>query len=178
MLRIKHFLLFSGYWFSWKEKAKKKDGRNGKYLLKGAQAFGATGVGRVPAALLEVPHRGGGRRVPEPGGDVERRRAAQRADLVNPNPAEAQDGVAARVRLREVHVLAHQRRLQRVHALLRVVRDHRQLLPRRWRRRRSHLQGVPVHRVSQALSYYRAPHDRCVKASEQRRDFFGVRARI
>lgn len=60
-------------------------------------------------------------------GDVKRRRTAERGDLVEPNPAEAENGVAARIRLRNPDVPAQQRALQRVHALLRVVRHHRKL---------------------------------------------------
>lgn len=103
----------------------------GNYLFKGAEASGATGVGGVETALLEVPHRRRGSGVVEPRRDVKRRRAAQRAYLVKPYPAEAQDRVAGCVRLGEVDVLADKRRLQRVNALLRVVGHHWQLVRRR-----------------------------------------------
>lgn len=75
--------------------------------------------------MLQILHRGGGRHVSVISGDIERRRTAERSNLVEPDAAEAQNGVARRVRLGDMYVAARQRALQRVHTLLRVIRHHR-----------------------------------------------------
>jgi hypothetical protein len=104
-------------------KARKK----GAHLLQGLDAARAAGVGGVAAALLQVLDRNRGRGVlgrRTAPADGERGGAAERADLVEPDPAEAEHGVARRVGPRQRHPAPLQRVAQRVHALLVVVRHH------------------------------------------------------
>lgn len=75
-------------------------------LLERFQAPSAPGVRRVLTIPLQIPHGSGRRRVPMLG-DVKSRRAAERADLMEPNPAEAEDRIAARVRLRDMDIATH-----------------------------------------------------------------------
>lgn len=82
-----------------------------KYLLESSEAFGAPGVRGIPAALLQVPHRGRWSGVMGPR-NIKRGRAAQRADLMQSDSAEAEDGVTGGVWLRNVDALIHQCRLQ------------------------------------------------------------------
>jgi hypothetical protein len=112
-------------------------------LLKSPKALGTAGVRRIPAILLQILDGSRGSRIVEPR-NVESSGAAERADLVEPNTAEAKNSVAARVRLRNPNATAKQRALQRVHAPLRVVRHHREVGFRRrlWSRRR-HLESRP-----------------------------------
>lgn len=94
------------------------------YLLESSEAVVAAGMRRIPAILLQVPDGGGRRGIAGPGRHVKGSGADERADLVEPNPAETEYRVAAGVRLRQPDVPAHQRRLERVHALLGVVGHH------------------------------------------------------
>lgn len=111
-------------------------------LLQSTKTLCATSIRRIPAVMFQIPHGGGGRRVSAVSGHVERRRAAEGGNLVEPDAAEAQNGVARRVRLGYVYVAARQRALQRVHTLLRVVGHHGQLGAGRGSRRR-HLKSRP-----------------------------------
>lgn len=92
--------------------------------MKSAEASGTSRVRRVPTFLLEILHGGGRSRVTETGGDIESGGARERAYLMKTNAAEAEYRVACGVRLRDLDVLGQKRALQRVDALLRVVRSH------------------------------------------------------
>jgi hypothetical protein len=94
--------------------------------LQGLHASRAAGVGGVAAALLQGLHRGGGRGVPGRGAsfDGERSGAAERADLVEPDAAEAEHRVARRVGPGQRHPAPLQRGAQRVDTPLVVVRYH------------------------------------------------------
>lgn len=100
--------------------------------MQGLDAAGAAGVGGVAAALLQLLHRGGRRGVLGRRGaaaaDGERGGAAERADLVEPDAAEAEHGVARSVRAGQRHRAARAR-TQRVHAPLVVVGHHGLVLP-------------------------------------------------
>lgn len=92
--------------------------------MKSTEASGTSRVRRVPTFLLEILHGGGRSRVAETGGDIESGGARERAYLVKTDAAEAEYRIARRVRLRDLDVLGQKRALQRVDALLRVVRPH------------------------------------------------------
>lgn len=85
--------------------------------MKSPKTLGTARVRRIPAILLQILDGSRGSRIVEPR-NVESAGAAERADLVEPNPAEAKNSVAARVRLRNPNATAQQRGLQRVHAPL------------------------------------------------------------
>lgn len=104
--------------------------------MEGTQTSSTARVRRVPAVSLQVPNGGGGSGVMKTG-DIKRRRTAEGGNLMEPNPAEAENGVAARIGLRNPNVPTQQRTLQRVYALLRVVRHHRKISSFRHGRRRS-----------------------------------------
>lgn len=101
--------------------------------MQGLDAAGAAGVGGVAAALLQLLHRGGWRGVLGRRGaaaaDGERGGAAERADLVEPDAAEAEHGVARSVRAGQRHPAPLERGPQRVHAPLVVVGHHGLVLP-------------------------------------------------
>lgn len=99
-------------------------------LLESAKTLCAAGIRSVAAIPLEICERGGCGGVTG-GGEVEGGGAGEGSDLVEPNAAEAQDCVARGVGLRKVNVAALQRVLERVDALLIVVRDHREVRARR-----------------------------------------------
>nr|GMC72856.1 hypothetical protein Iba_chr03bCG15430 [Ipomoea batatas] len=95
-----------------------------------SEALRATGIRSVAAIPLEICECGGRGGVAG-SGEVERGGAGEGSDLVEADAAEAQNGVARGVGLGEVNVAALQRGLERVDALLIVVRDHRQVRARR-----------------------------------------------
>nr|GMC76950.1 hypothetical protein Iba_chr03eCG6050 [Ipomoea batatas] len=98
--------------------------------LHSSEALRATGIRSVAAIPLEIRERGGRGGVAG-SGEVERGGAGEGSDLVEADAAEAQNGVARGVGLGEVNVAALQRGLERVDALLIVVRDHREVRARR-----------------------------------------------
>ncbi|KAL7000273.1 hypothetical protein U1Q18_001421 [Sarracenia purpurea var. burkii] len=108
-----------------------------------SETLSAASISGVPAIALEIPDCGGRRRIPMRG-DIEGGGAAEGGDLVEPNSAEAEDGVAGGVGLGNVDVAALQRVLEGVDALLRVVRHHGQIGGRRRLRRRDLEGGASV----------------------------------